>query len=157
VIGGTTGFGTHARNPYVREVESLADSILRAQGGDIRFTGYLHHDRDLPAWFQKATLFASPSIFQEPFGLVNAEAMACATPVVGATRGGIPEVLGNAGILVNPEDIQEFAEALSALLGNREYAAALGRAAYERCRELFGWDVISQCWSSFLHELAETP
>jgi len=157
VIGGTTGFGTHARNPYVREVESLADSIVKTQGGKIHFTGYLHHDRDLPVWFQKATLFASPSIFQEPFGLVNAEAMACATPVVGANRGGIPEVLGNAGVLVNPEDTQEFADALSALLSNREYAAALGRAAYERCRELFDWDVVSERWSSLLHELAEMP
>ena len=157
VIGGTTGFGTHARNPYVREVESLADSIVKTQGGKIHFTGYLHHDRDLPAWFQKATLFASPSIFQEPFGLVNAEAMACATPVVGANRGGIPEVLGNAGILVNPEDPQELADALSTLLGNRDFAAELGRAAYERCRALFDWEVISQRWSSLLRELAETP
>lgn len=155
VIGGTTGFGTHTPNPYVREVESLARSIIRTQSGSIRFTGYLHHDRDLPTWFQSATLFASPSIFQEPFGLVNAEAMACATPVVGANRGGIPEVLGNVGVLVDPEDIQEFAEALSMLLGNREYAAKLGRAAYQRCRELFDWDVVSKRWSLLLRELTQ--
>ena len=157
VIGGTTGFGTHAPDPYVREVEALANSIVKTQDGNIHFTGYLHHDRDLPAWFQRATLFVSPSIFQEPFGLVNAEAMACATPVVGAKRGGIPEVLGNAGILVNPDNIEEFAEALSMLLDNPEYIARLGRAAYRRCRELFDWNLVSQSWSLLLEELAQTP
>jgi glycosyltransferase involved in cell wall biosynthesis len=154
VIGGTTGFGTHTLNPYVREVESLAGSIVKTHAGSIHFTGYVHHDRDLPAWFQKATLLASPSIFQEPFGLVNAEAMACATPVVGSKRGGIPEVLGEGGLLVDPEDIEEFAETLSALLGNHEYVAKLGSAAYQRCKERFDWEVVSKHWSSLLHELA---
>lgn len=157
VIGGTTGFGTHAPNPYVREVESLASSVVETQSGRIHFAGYLHHDRDLPTRFQTATLLASPSIFQEPFGLVNAEAMACATPVVGARRGGIPEVLGNAGVLVDPEDIQGFAEALSVLLGNPEHVAKLGRAAYQRCRELFDWEVVSRQWNSLLEELAPAP
>lgn len=154
VIGGTTGFGTHAPNPYVREVQSLATSIVKARSGSIHFPGYLHHDRDLPSWFQRATLFASPSIFEEPFGLVNAEAMACATPVVGASRGGIPEVLGNAGVLADPENIEEFAEVLSMLLDNPEYAAKLGRAAYERSRELFDWNVVSRHWSTVLQGLA---
>lgn len=154
VIGGTTGFGTHAPDPYVREVESLANSIVKTQRGNIRFTGYLHHDRDLPTWFQRAALFASPSIFEEPFGLVNAEAMACATPVVGACRGGIPEVLGNAGVLVDPQNVEEFAEILSMLLGNPEYVAKLGRAAHQRCRELFDWNVVSQHWSTILQGLA---
>jgi len=154
VIGGTTGFGTHVPNPYVREVESLASSIVKTQSGRIHFTGYLNHDRDLPTWFQRATLLASPSMFQEPFGLVNAEAMACATPVVGARRGGIPGVLANAGVLVDPEDIQGFAETLSMLLGNPDFVAELGRAAYWRCLELFDWDVVARQWNSLLQELA---
>ena len=154
VIGGTTGFGTHAPNSYVRDVESLATSIVKSHRGSIHFTGYVHHDRDLPAWFQRATVLSSPSIFQEPFGLVNAEAMACATPVVGAKRGGIPEVLGDGGLLVDPEDVEGFAEALSMLLGNRDYVARLGRAAYQRCKEMFDWEVVSRRWSSLLQELA---
>jgi spore coat protein SA len=154
VIGGTTGFGTHTPNPYVREVESLAGSIVKTHPGSIHFTGYVHHDRDLPTWFQRATVLASPSIFQEPFGLVNAEAMACATPVVGAKRGGIPEVLGEGGLLVDPEDIEGFADVLSMLLGNPICVAKLGRAAYQRCKEMFDWEVVSKHWSSLLHELA---
>ena len=155
VISGSTAFGAHELTPYVREVEALATSILRNHSGSIQFTGYLHHDRDLPAWFQKATCFATPSIFQEPFGLVNAEAMACATPVIGSRRGGIPEVLGDTGILIDPEDIEGFADAMSMLLGNPEYTVMLGRAAYRRCREMFDWQIVAERWNSLLRSSAK--
>jgi spore coat protein SA len=155
VIGGSTGFGTHVLTPYVREVAALADSINRSHPGSVQFTGYLHHDRDLPEWFQRAAFFVAPSIFQEPFGLVNAEAMACATPVVGSKRGGIPEVLGDAGLLIDPEDIEGFADAMCMLLGNPEYTSNLGRAAYQRCRRMFDWQVIAEFWKSLLHRSAQ--
>jgi spore coat protein SA len=153
VIGGTTGFGVHRETDYVRKVRDAAQSLVSNQKARIHFPGYIHHDRDLPSWFQKATVFASPSLFQEPFGLVNAEAMACATPVVGSSRGGIPEVLGEAGILVNPDDVEEFAAALSDLLNRPDYRAALGHAAYQRCLEMFDWNIIAQHWAAFLEEV----
>jgi spore coat protein SA len=156
VIGGSTGFGAHVPTPYVREVEALAGSIAQSNPGSVQFTGYLHHDRDLPAWFQRATFFASPSIFQEPFGLVNAEAMACATPVAGSKRGGIPEVLGDAGMLIDPEDVEGFADAMCTLLGNPEYARKLGCAAHQRCLELFDWQIIAECWNSLLQGLMKS-
>lgn len=152
VIGGTTGFGVHRENDYVRKVRDLAQSLIGNRKARIDFPGYIHHDRDLPAWFQRATIFASPSLFQEPFGLVNVEAMACGTPVVGSNRGGIPEVLGNAGIVVNPEDAEEFAAALSSLLEGADYRAFLGSAARLRCREIFDWEIIAQHWASLLEE-----
>jgi spore coat protein SA len=139
VIGGTTGFGVHQETDYVRKVRELAQSLTSGRNARIIFPGYIHHDNDLPGWFQRATIFSSPSLFQEPFGLVNAEAMACGTPVVGSNRGGIPEVLGDAGILVNPEDVQEFADALSSLLDRPDDRASLGRDAYLRCRKMFDW------------------
>jgi glycosyltransferase involved in cell wall biosynthesis len=151
VIGGSTGFGAHDLTPHVREVEALSSSIVKRYPESIQFTGYLHHDRDLPAWFQKATLFTCPSIFQEPFGLVNAEAMSCATPVIGSRRGGIPEVLGETGILIDPEDIAGFADAMCMLLSNPDYSAQLGRAAHQRCREIFDWQVVAERWNSLLH------
>jgi glycosyltransferase involved in cell wall biosynthesis len=150
VIGGTTGFGTHRETPYVRYVRVLADSIEKRKHAEVHFTGYLDHDRDLPLWFQKATVFACPSLFQEPFGLVNAEAMACATTVVGANRGGIPEVLGNTGRLVDPENVEEFAAALSELLANPRYCRHLGQAGYERCRKMFDWRVTADAWMTLL-------
>ncbi len=155
VIGGATGFGTHKETPYVRQVRELANSVAEGHKGKIQFTGYIHHDRDLPAWFQRATIFASPSLFEEPFGLVNAEAMACATPVVGANRGGIPEVLGNTGRLVDPEDTENFAAVLSALLARPEDRARLGTAAYERCRKMFDWRTIAENWTELLEDVID--
>ena len=154
VIGGTTGFGVHRETDYVRRVRELAQSLVCNRNARIHFPGYIHHDNDLPAWFQRATVFASASLFQEPFGMVNAEAMACGTPVVGSNRGGIPEVLGEAGIVVNPDEVEEFADALSSLLERADYRASLGRAAYLRCRQMFDWDIIAQHWATFLEEVS---
>jgi spore coat protein SA len=149
-IAGTSGFGVHRETAYVRRVRDMAQSLVRDRNAQIQFPGYIHHDRDLPAWFQRATVLASPSLFQEPFGMVNAEAMACATPVVGSNRGGIPEVLGETGILVDPEDVEEFANALSNLLEKADYRASLGRAAYLRCREMFDWDIVARQWFAMI-------
>jgi spore coat protein SA len=153
VIGGTTGFGAHQQTPYVRQVRDLANAVVQNCKGKIQFTGYIHHDRDLPSWFQRATIFTSPSLFQEPFGLVNAEAMACGTPVVGAHRGGIPEVLGSTGRLVDPEDIENFAATISVLLANPADCAQLGAAAYARCRKMFDWRLIAESWAALLRDV----
>jgi len=153
VIGGSTSFGKHEETDYVREVRGLAASIKSQYGASIEFPGYIHHDRDLPGFFQRATLFTSPSLFQEPFGLVNAEAMACATPVVGSNRGGIPEVLGETGRLVNPEDTSQYAEVLTALLSDPAERARLGRAARERSRSMFDWSMIAETWAGYLERV----
>lgn len=153
IVGGSTNFGTHEETEYVRDVRQLAQSIERQHGVSIEFPGYIHHDRELPAFFQRATLFSSPSIFQEPFGLVNAEAMACATPVVGSNRGGIPEVLGDTGRLIDPEDVTQYAEMLSALLSDSEERLRLSRATLERCRRMFDWDVIAKTWMDYLQNV----
>jgi spore coat protein SA len=153
VVGGSTSFGTHQETEYVRTVRHLAASVEREHGGLIEFPGYIHHDRELPAFFQRATLFSSPSIFQEPFGLVNVEAMACATPVVGSNRGGIPEVLGETGRLIDPEDIAQYADALSALLDDSEERQRLSHVALERCRRMFDWNVIAGTWLRHLQDV----
>lgn len=154
VIGGASSFGTHRETPYVRQVRELAYSLMKEKHAQIQLTGYLHHDRDLPPWFQKAAIFASPSLFAEPFGLVNAEAMACATPVVGASRGGIPEVLGGTGCLIDPENIEQFAETLSKLLRQPGYRAQLGHAGYQRCQQMFDWRIIAKEWGVLLQDVA---
>jgi glycosyltransferase involved in cell wall biosynthesis len=153
IIGGSTSFGKHEETEYVQKVRRLADSIQQQYGGSIAFPGYVHHDRDLPGFFQRATLFTSPSIFQEPFGLVNAEAMACATPVVGSSRGGIPEVLADTGRLIDPENTAQYSEALTTLLSDPEERARLGRAALERSRTMFDWRVIAKTWAAYLQEV----
>lgn len=154
VIGGSVTFGVERETPYIRQVRELAEAIKKKTGVEIRFMGSLHHDKHLPEWFQRATIFSCPSLFQEPFGLVNAEAMACATPVVGTNRGGVPEVVGEGGVTVNPEDTDQFAATLNRLLANRAERARMGALGLERSRTVFDWRVIAERWRELLNSVA---
>ena len=153
VLGGSVTFGVEKQTPYIRQVRQLAESIRERRGTEVKFIGSIHHDQELPAWFQRATVFSCPSLFQEPFGLVNAEAMACGTPVVGTNRGGVPEVLDGAGISIDPENTAEFATALGKLLADPAEGARLGRIGVERSRQLFDWRVVAESWREFLKDL----
>lgn len=150
VIGGAASSGRHRQTAYVRQVRELARRLQNSKKLQIHFTGYLDHDTELPLWFQRATIFACPSLFQEPFGLVNAEAMACATTVVASKRGGIPEVIGEAGRLIDPENIDRFGATLSELLASPEDCRRIGQAGHERCRRMFDWRIIAENWTNVL-------
>jgi len=65
-------------------------------------------------------------------------------------------VLGETGVLIDPEDIAGFAEAMCMILGNPDYLAKLGRAALERSRAMFDGQIVAQRWNSFLHNSAAT-
>lgn len=81
----------------------------------------------------------SPSLF-EGFGFPAAEAMACGLPLVAARGGALPEVVGDAGLLVPTRDPAAIARALDTLLGDGELRARLGRAARSRMVEKFRWE-----------------
>jgi len=96
-----------------------------------------------------ADVFICPSIY-EPQGIVNLEAMACETAVVGSRVGGIPDVVveGKTGLLVDyAADPREFeaglAAAVNELTGDRERARAMGVAGRERAVAEYGWDAIA--------------
>src|ERR1700731_528871 len=91
-----------------------------------------------------ATVFVCPSVY-EPLGIVNLEAMACATAVVASRVGGIPEVVdgGVTGLLVPPQDPASLADALNLLLRDPGRADAMGLAGRERAVAEFSWDAVA--------------
>ena len=101
--------------------------------------------------YSLADVFVCPSIY-EPLGIVNLEAMACETAVVASRVGGIPEVVvdGETGVLVDYDANDTagfeaaFAEAVNAVAGDPERAAALGAAGLTRAKTDFSWATIAQ-------------
>lgn len=92
---------------------------------------------DLPALYSGAAVFCLPS-FYEGFGLPPLEAMACGTPVVVSNRSSLPEVVGEAGLLVDPDDAAEIGEALHRVLTDSDLAAEMRRCGLQRAA-MFSW------------------
>lgn len=95
-------------------------------------------DGDMPLFYNAADLLVHPSL-AEGFGLPVLEAMACGLPVVSSCLGAMPEVAGDAAMLVDPRQPEEIAAAAARLLSDRELRARLGRLGQERARG-FTWD-----------------
>jgi glycosyltransferase involved in cell wall biosynthesis len=98
-----------------------------------------------------ADALCAPS-WSEGFGFAPLEAMACGTPVVVSNRGSLPEVVGNAGLVVEPEP-QAIADALESVLRDPERSALLGQAGRERSRS-FSWNATTAGWIDVLQEAA---
>lgn len=90
-------------------------------------------DHDLPALYSGCALFVLPSLC-EGFGLPALEAMACGAPVAAGDRTAIPEVVGDAGLLFDPEDSASITAALIHALSNDEVRSRLRREGLERAR-----------------------
>ena len=93
---------------------------------------------DLRLLYSHADLFVFPSRY-EGFGLPVLEAMACGTPVIASDTTALPEVAGDAAILVNPEDPAELAQAMVRVLEDSNLRQALRTRGFERAR-LFSWE-----------------
>jgi glycosyltransferase involved in cell wall biosynthesis len=106
-------------------------------GAHVRFTGPISQAAFVRE-YARATLAVVPSVY-EGFGLPAGEAMACGVPVVSTTGGALPEVVGDAGLLVPPADPDALAAAIAALLDDPDRARRLGRAGFERVHRQFTW------------------
>jgi glycosyltransferase involved in cell wall biosynthesis len=102
----------------------------------VRFLGYLP-DHTLAILYRLATVFVFPSLY-EGFGLPPLEAMASGTPVVTSNVSSLPEVAGDAAVLVDPYDVDSIVDGLRRVVGDPELAATLRRRGIERARE-FSW------------------
>ena len=101
--------------------EVLREVQLLGLSDRVKFIGYAD-DEDLPALYRAAAVFAFPS-FYEGFGLPPLEAMACGVPVVTANTSSLPEVVGDAGLTVNPHDVDALANALTLALNDNAWCA----------------------------------
>lgn len=118
--------------------EELQAAIAEAPPGrEPIFTGYVP-DADLPALYSGADLFVYPSLY-EGFGLPPLEAMACGTAVITSNTSSLPEVVGDAGVTIDPTDTRALSEAMASLLMDESRRQALAAAGLARARR-FSWE-----------------
>lgn len=103
---------------------------------DVIFLGHVF-DADLVALYNLADVFVYPSLY-EGFGLPALESMACGTPVVSSNSSSLPEVVGDAGLLVPPEDVEALACAIEKVISDSELADDLRAKGLSRARQ-FTW------------------
>ncbi len=113
-------------------------------------TGRLSID-DVRLLYSHADLFVFPSIY-EGFGMPVLEAMACGAPVITSNRTALPEVAGDAALLVNPEDAEELATAMVKVLEDRTLRATLREKGFNRARQ-FTWEEAARRTLSLYREL----
>jgi alpha-1,3-rhamnosyl/mannosyltransferase len=143
IVGGL--FHTHND----QRLFDLADQHNNQQ---IRFTGAVD-DEDLPYIFAGASLFVYPSLY-EGFGIAPLEAMACGVPVLAARSGSVPEVVGDAGwLLDDPLDVKGFAAAIVTLVADRDMLAEMSARGLERSR-IFTWEQTAERTLALYREVA---
>ncbi len=106
-------------------------------GDAVRFTGRISQE-EFARYYAEATMAVIPSLY-EGFGMPAGEAMACGVPVISTSGGALPEVVGDAGILVPPADKPALREAILALLNDPERRRRLGEAGLARVKNSLTW------------------
>nr|WP_240898160.1 glycosyltransferase family 4 protein [Agromyces luteolus] len=134
-VVGSRGFARDAPlSPYEQDLRRLADE----SGAVVRFEPFVERDR-LPDLLRSADALVVPSKWDEPSGLTAGEGLASGLPVVASRIGGLPDVVGDAGILVPPNDPAALADALRELIDDPTERAR--RAAASRARAVArDWD-----------------
>jgi glycosyltransferase involved in cell wall biosynthesis len=129
LIGGSKGW-------YYDEVFATAQQLGLLRDSRVKFLGRVP-DEELPLWYNVATVFTFPSVY-EGFGLPPLEAMACGAPAITSNTSSLPEVVGDAGVLVAPDDTNAWTSAMRMLLSDEARRAELSEKAIERA-SAFSW------------------
>lgn len=117
----------------------------------VAFTGFLP-DEDLACLYEGAAGLVIPSI-DEGFGLPAVEAMACGAPVVGSRTTAVPELVGDAGLFVDPHDVAGLEDAMARLIEDPGLRATLGARGLARARR-FSWRATATRVAALLEEVA---
>jgi glycosyltransferase involved in cell wall biosynthesis len=117
--------------------EPWLDAMARPPlSGHVEYLGYVPADRR-EALFKGAQLFVLPS-FEEGFGLAALEAMAAGIPIVASNRGSIPEVVGDAGILIEPDDPEQLTQSMERIISDTAIRVSCARRGLELARR-YSW------------------
>jgi len=122
----------------------------------VKRVGWINNS-ELPSFYALAEALLLPSLY-ESFGMPLLEAMACGCPVLTANRYATKEIVKDAGILVNPENVQDIAEGMRQILTNENLRSQLIKAGRNRSKD-FGWEKCAQQTMDFLertHSVATT-
>lgn len=139
--------GGGSPKPQNREMEVLNNmkEIIDEKGMNdkVHISGHVP-DELLVSLYQQAEIFVLPSLF-EPFGMTALEAMACGIPVIASKLGGIRNVIssGKNGLLVDPTNNREFADAMIKLLDNSQLAVSMGNEGHKTIHKHFSWEAIA--------------
>ncbi len=120
--------------------EIFAEVTQRGLAERVHFPGFVV-DADLPALYSAASLFVYPSLY-EGFGLPALEAMACGTPVVVSNQSALPEVISEAGLLVDPRDVEAIATTMANVLADQNLHRQLSQAGLIQAAR-FTWDDVA--------------
>ena len=136
VIVGSYHYNADVKSDYQQQLYALAESLKDR----VIFTGYVQHD-ELPLYYNLADVAVLPSMWDEPAGLTNLEAMACGVPVITTNSGGIPEYVGDSVVLERGERLgEEIAERVQALLADSEGYERACRYSRQFVRDRFDKD-----------------
>ena len=138
LAGAAEGYGA------AQELRPVEESRRKSS---IEVLGYVT-DAEIQALYRRAAIFAFPSL-DEGFGMPVLEAMAQGLPVITSRRSALPEVAGDAALLVDPEDTGQLAAALERLASEEDLRAEFSRRGRERALE-FSWDsAIEKTWAVY--------
>lgn len=133
--------------------EEIFNVVTRIQreSGSIQFPNQYVIDEDLPAIYSGAKLFIYPSIY-EGFGIPPIEAMACGVPVISADNSSLPEVVGDAALLVDALSIEDISSNIARLLGDSHLQKQLITQGYRQVAK-FSWDESAKKLLSSLNDI----
>lgn len=139
-----------------RDYEDFLFALVRQLGLEqrVQFVGFVPYT-ETPLFYNGADVFVLPSKY-ETFGRITTEAMACGAPVVASNASSIPEVVKDAGVLVNPTDALAMAEAIKRIIQDPDWRAELVQRGFKRAQD-FSWQKNVASLHQVLIEAAGLP
>lgn len=141
------------RHNEVEKADMYASAAAVGLGHRIVFPGYVS-DSELAYLYSRAVGFVFPSLL-EGFGLPVLEAMNCGCPVITSNISSLPEVAGDAALLVDPYNVEAIASAMLSLLKDENLVDSLKEKGYKRAQQ-FGWSHSAKQWKEIIQAIEQS-